>query len=111
MVNVTYSGRRPLVFTKYDNYIERLDDLDGEGILFKVKELAEEVDAIFNQMSDSHTLAVLRPFFYDPSGDVDAPAIIVGPNKGIPITDPNKNILFPQIEIPTERLINAIRLV
>jgi len=111
MVNVTYSGRRPLVFTKYDNYIERLDDLDGEGILFKVKELAEEVDAIFNQMSDSHTLAVLRPFFYDPSGDVDAPAIILGPNKGIPITDPNKNILFPQIEIPTERLINAIRLV
>ncbi len=111
MVNVTYSGRRPLNFTKYDSYLERLDDLDGEGILLKVKELAEEIDAIFNQMTDAHTLAVLRPFFYDPSGDVDAPAIVLGPNKGIPITDPNKNILFPQLEIPTERLINAIRLV
>lgn len=111
MINVTFSGRRPINFTKYDNYLDRLDDLDGEGILMKVKELAEEIDAIFNQMSDAHTLAVLRPFFYDPSGDVDAPAIVLGPNKGIPITDPNKNILFPQIEIPTDRLINAIRLV
>ena len=111
MVNVTRSGRRPINFTKYDNYIERPDALDGEGVLMKVKELAEEIDAIFNQMTDAHTLAVLRPFFYDPSGDVDAPAIVLGPNKGIPVTDPNKNVLFPQIDIPTERLINAIRLV
>lgn len=111
MVNVTFSGRRPLNFTKYDNYIDRMDDLDGEGVINKVKELAEEIDAIFNQMTDAHTLAVLRPFFYDPSGDVDAPAIVLGPNKGIPVTDPQKNIYFPQIDIPTERLINAIRLV
>ena len=111
MVNVTKSGRRPINFTKYDNYIERPDALDGEGVLMKVKELAEEIDAIFNQMSDAHTLAVLRPFFYDPSGDVDAPAIVLGPNKGIPVTDPQKNVYFPQIDIPTERLINAIRMV
>lgn len=111
MVNVTFSGRRPLNFTKYDNYLERLDDLDGEGVINKVKELAEEIDAIFNQMTDAHTLAVLRPFFYDPSGDVDAPAIVLGPNKGIPVTDPQKNVYFPQIDIPTDRLINAIRLV
>jgi len=111
MVNVTYSGRRPLNFTKYDNYLSRMDDLDGEGILMKCKELAEEVDAIFNQMTDAHTLAVLRPFFYDPSGDIDAPALVLGPNKGIPVTDPQKNVMFPQIDIPTERLINAIRLV
>jgi len=111
MTNVTFSGRRPINFRKYDNYIDRLDDLDGEGVLFKVKELAEEVDAIFNQMSDAHTLAVLRPFFYDPSGDVDAPAIVLGPNKGIPITDPAHNVYFPPFDIPTERLINAMRLV
>jgi len=111
MVNVTSSGRRPINFRKYDNYLDRLDDLDGEGILFKCKELAEEVDAIFNQMSDAHTLAVLKPFFYDPSGDVDAPAIVLGPNKGIPITDPSRNVYFPPFDIPTERLINAIRLV
>ena len=111
MVNVTFSGRRPLNFAKYDNYLDRMDDLDGEGVINKCKELAEEIDAIFNQMSDAHTLSVLRPFFYDPSGDVDAPAIVLGPNKGIPITDPQKNIYYPPFEIPTERLINAIRLV
>jgi len=111
MVNVTYSGRRPINFTKYDNYLDRMEALDGEGVIFKVKELAEEIDAIFNQMTDAHTLAVLRPFFYDPSGDVDAPALVLGPNKGIPVTDPQKNVYFPQIDIPTDRLINAIRLV
>ena len=111
MRDITKSGRRPIDFTKYDNYLERPDDLDGEGILHKVRELAEEVDACFNQITDANTLAVLRPFFYDPSGDVDAPAVKLGPNKGIPVTDPARNVYFPPFEIPTERLINAIRLV
>lgn len=109
--DLTKSGKRPIDFTKYDNYLGRPDDLDGEGILHKVRELAEEVDACFNQLTDAHTLAVLRPFFYDPSGDVDAPAITLGPNKGIPVTDPQRNLFFPDIAIATERLINAIRLV
>jgi len=111
MRDISKSGRRPLDFTKYDNYLDRPDDLDGEGILHKVRELAEEVDACFNQLTDANTLGVLRPFFYDPSGDVDAPAIKLGPNKGIPVTSPSQNVYFPPFEIPTERLINAIRLV
>lgn len=111
MSDVTYSGKRPLSFDKFDDYIDRLEDLDGEGVLNKVRELSDEVDAIFNQITDAHTLAVLRPFFYDPSGDIDAPAMQLGPNKGIPVTDPVRNVYFPPIEIPTERLMNAIRLV
>ena len=111
MRSITKSGRRPLDFTKYDSYIDRQDELDGEGVLHKVRELAEEIDACFNQMTDAHTLAVLRPFFYDPSGDIDAPAITLGPNKGIPVTDPKNNVYFPDVNIPTERLLNAITLV
>lgn len=111
MRDITKSGKRPIDFTKYDSYLSRPDDLDGEGVLTKVRELAEEVDACFNQLTDAHTLAVLRPFFYDPSGDVDAPALQLGPNAGIPVTDPQKNVYFPDQQIPTERLINAIRLV
>jgi hypothetical protein len=111
MRDVTKSGLRPLDHTKYDSYIDRPDDLDGEGLLHKCRELSDEIDAIFNQMTDAHTLAVLRPFFYDPSGDVDAPAIEMGPNRGIPVSDPSRNIYYPPFEIPTERLINAIRLV
>lgn len=111
MRDITKSGRRPLEFTKYDSYLSRPDDLDGEGVLTKVRELAEEVDACFNQLTDANTLAVLRPFFYDPSGDVDAPAVQLGPNNGIPITDPQKNIYFPDMQTRIESLINAIRLV
>lgn len=111
MRDITKSGRRPLDFTKYDNYLDKPNELEGEGLLAKVRELAEEIDACFNQLTDANTLGVLRPFFYDPSGDVDAPALNLGPNKGIPVTDPQRNVYFPPIEIPTERLINAIRLV
>lgn len=111
MRDITKSGKRPLDFTKYDSYLNRPDDLDGEGVLTKVRELAEEVDACFNQLTDAHTLAVLRPFFYDPSGDIDAPAMNLGPNKGMPVTDPQRNLYFPEIAIATERLINSIRLV
>ena len=111
MRDVTKSGKRPLSFTKYDSYLDRPEELDGEGVLHKCFELALEIDAIFNQMSDAHTLSVLRPFFYDPSGDLDAPALNLGPNKGIPVTDPQKNVYFPDFQVPTERLVNAIKLV
>lgn len=111
MRDVTKSGKRPLDFTKYDSYLDRMEDMDGEGVLHKVFELALEIDAIFNQMTDAHTLSVLRPFFYDPSGDLDAPALNLGPNKGIPVTDPQRNVYFPDFAVPTERLINAVRLV
>lgn len=111
MRDITKSGKRPLDFTKYDNCLDLPEELHGEGILHKVRELAEEVDACFNQLTDGNTLGVLRPFFYDPSGDIDAPAVKLGPNKGIPVSDPARNVYFPPLDIPTERLINAIRLV
>src|SRR3990167_7759258 len=111
MRDITKSGKRPLDFTKYDSYLSRPDDLDGEGVLTKVRELAEEVDACFNQLTDANTLAVLRPFFYDPSGDVDAPALQLGPNSGIPVTDPQKNVYFPDMQTRIESLLNAIKLV
>lgn len=111
MRDITKSGRRPLDFTKYDSYLDRPDDLDGEGVLTKVRELAEEIDAIFNQITDANTLSVLRPFFYDPSGDIDAPALQLGPNSGIPVTDPQKNVYFPDMQTRVEALINAIKLV
>jgi len=111
MSDITKSGRRPLVFERYNTYIDRIDHLFGQGILDQVRELAKEVDAIFNQITDGNTLSILRPGFYDPSGDVDAGAIKLAPNKMIPVTDPNHNVMFPNIEINTDRLINAIRLV
>jgi len=109
--SLTKSGKRPIDFTKFDNRIENPDENFGEGLIEKVKELAEEIDALFNQMTDSNTVGILRPFFYDPGGDVDAPVLKLGPNKGTPVSDPNRNVFFPDIQIQTDKLILAIRLV
>ena len=111
MKDVTKSGRRPLEMAKYSSYLDRVDSLQGEGVLEQVRELAEEVDAIFNQMTDANTLSILRPGFYDPSGDIDAPALKLAPNKLIPVSDPQNNVYFPEFKIQVESLINAIRLV
>ena len=111
MKDVTKSGKRPIEFSKYGSYIHRIDDMLGEGVLDQVKELAEEVDAIFNQLTDANTLSVLKPGFYDPSGDLDAPAIRIAPNQMTPVTNPSQNVYFPPFEINTDRLLNAIRLV
>ena len=111
MKDVTRSGKRPLEMGKYASYLDRVDSLMGEGVLEQVRELAEEVDAIFNQLSDSNTISILRPGFYDPSGDIDAPALKLAPNKLIPVSDPQNNVYFPEFKIQVESLINAIRLV
>lgn len=108
---LTKSGKRPINFTKLESRIDRPEENDGEGILEKIKELSDEIDAIFNQLSDSNTLSILRPGFYDPAGDLDAPVLKIAPNRMQPVTAPNQNILFPNIEINTDRLMNAIRLV
>lgn len=108
---LTKSGKRPLDFTKADNRIDRPYENDGEGALETIKELAEEVDAIFNQLTDANTLSVLRPGFYDPAGDIDAPALKLGPNSLIPVADPSRSVYFPDFNMNIERLIAAIRLV
>ena len=104
-------GMRHLDFT---GFVPRLDNpmgLDFFGVLEQVKELAFEIDAIFNQLTDANTLSVMRPFFYDPTGDLDPPAMKLAPNKGIPVPNPSQNVYFPEINIPTERLINAVTMV
>jgi len=109
--NLTKSGRRALDFTKFDNRIANPNELDGEGILEKVRELAEEIDAIFNQMTDANTLSILRPGFYDPAGDLDAGTLKLAPNRISPVSDPSRNILFPDITIQVTQLMEAIRIV
>ena len=109
--DLTESGRRPLDFTKYNDFIDRTEELDGIGILEMVKPLSDEIDAIFNQMTDSHTLSVLRPGFYDPTGNLRPQTFTIAPNRMFPVPDPSRNIYFPDFTIATERLIVAIRMV
>ncbi len=111
MENITKSGKRPLDYTKFEQKFECPDENIGLGVIEKVKELAEELDAIFNQMSDGNTLSVMNPGFYDPGGDVDAPVLKLAPNKMTPVSDPQRNILFPQINVQSERMLAAARVV
>ena len=111
MKDVTKSGMRPVEMALYNTYVDRVNEFFGQGVLDQVRELAEELDAVFNQMTDGNTLSVLRPGFFDPSGDVDVPAFNLAPNRMTPISRPNENIFFPDFQINTDRLINAIRLV
>ena len=100
---------RPLDFTKVNFYLEDPDALEGYGFLEMVMPLAEEIDAIFNQITDANTLSVLRPGFYDPVGNLQPQNITLAPNKLIPLSDPQRNVYFPNIEIPIERLLVAMR--
>lgn len=111
MSDITKSGRRPIGYCKLESRIDRPAENDGEGVLEKVKELSEAVDANFNQLEDSNTLSILRPGFFDPTGDLQASALKLAPNKIMPVSDPNKNIYFPDMTIQTEKLILAIRLI
>lgn len=111
MSDISKSGRRPLGYCKLESRIDRPAENDGEGVLEKVKELADAVDANFNQLEDSNTLSILRPGFFDPTGDLQAAALKLAPNKIMPVSDPNKNIYFPDMTIQTDKLILSIRLI
>ena len=89
----------------FTGFLPRLDNpmgLDFLGVLEQVKELALEIDAIFNQMTDANSLSVTRPFFYDPSGDLDAPALEV------PLRDPHvlrRDLERSEVPVLVERAI------
>jgi hypothetical protein len=111
ILDISKRGIRPINITKINDLLETPDSLEGYGFLEMVMPLAEEIDAIFNQLTDANTLSVLRPGFYDPSGNLQPQNITLAPNKMIPVPNPQQNIYFPNIEIPTERLLAAMRAV
>lgn len=109
--DISKRGKRPIDFTKINDLIENPTALEGYGYLEMVQPLAEEIDAIFNQLTDANTLSILRPGFYDPAGNLVPQNITIAPNKLIPVSNPQRNIYYPDFQISTERLVVAIRTV
>jgi len=101
-------GERPI---RKINFIDRLYKLLGIGVLEQVKPLAEEIDAVFRQIQDANTLSILKWGFYDPNSDYNPDEHIAKPRAMYPVTNPSQNVYFPDMQVPTERLLNAIRLV
>ncbi len=104
-------GLRPLDHTQYVARVNEPQGLRGMGVLEQVRELAYEIDAIFNQLTDANSLSVLRPIFYDPGGDIQPEALKLAPNRMTPVARPNESVFIPDMTIQTDRLLNAIRLV
>ena len=105
---ISRRGRRPFRLT---NFIDRLHKLLGMGVIEQVKPLAEEIDACFRQLQDANTMSILQWGFYDPNSDYNPDEHVAKPRAMYPVTNPQQNVYFPQINIPIERLLNAIRLV
>ena len=53
----------------------------------------------------------MRWGFYDPNSDYSPDEHVAKPRAMYPVTNPQQNVFFPEINIPIERLLNAIRLV
>lgn len=105
---ISRRGKRPLVQT---NFINRMFKLLGIGVLEQVKPLAEEIDACFRQLQDANTLGIMKWGFYDPNSDYNPDEHVAKPRAMYPVTNPQQNVYFPDMSVPIERLINAIRLV
>jgi hypothetical protein len=105
---ISRKGERPI---RKINFINRIHKLLGIGVLEQVKPLAEEIDAVFRQIQDANTLSILKWGFYDPNSDYSPDEHVAKPRAMYPVTNPSQNVFFPDMQIPTERLLNAIRLV
>jgi hypothetical protein len=107
-VKINRKGERPI---RQINFIDRIHKLLGIGVLEQVKPLAEEIDAVFRQIQDANTLSILKWGFYDPNSDYSPDEHVAKPRAMYPVTNPSQNVFFPDMQVPTERLLNAIRLV
>lgn len=105
---ISRRGKRPIVQT---NFINRMFKLLGIGVLEQVKPLAEEIDACFRQLQDANTLGIMKWGFYDPNSDYNPDEHVAKPRAMYPVTNPSQNVYFPDMNVPIERLIMAIRLV
>lgn len=106
---ISRTGKRPVI---HKNFLDRIGGkILGIGLLEQVKPLAEEIDACFRQMTDANTMSVMRWGFYDPNSDYDPDEHVAKPRAMYPVSNPQNNVYFPDIQIPIERLLNAIKMV
>jgi hypothetical protein len=108
VARINRKGERPI---RKINFINRIHKFLGIGVLEQVKPLAEEIDAVFRQIQDANTLSILKWGFYDPNSDYSPDEHVAKPRAMYPVTNPSQNVFFPDMQVPTERLLNAIRLV
>ena len=101
-------GTRP--FTKM-GFILREFAFYWIGVLEQLKPLADELDSCMRQLIDANTLAIMKWGFYDPAGDYEPETHKIKPRAMYPVGNPTQNVYFPDMNVPTEKLLHAIRLI
>ena len=72
----------------------------GISMLEMLEGLHDAYKAIFDQTVDAGTLSLVPFFFYRAAAGVRPEIISLSPGDGYPVTDPNRDINFPQIGNP-----------
>lgn len=82
-------GKRPFTM--------KLFTPDGKGLGELLYGLNNEIDYIHNQRLDYGTLQNLPFFFYRAASGLNPIQLKVGPGMGIPVDDPNGDVMFPRL--------------
>lgn len=81
----------------------------GMSLLEIMEGVHDVIKALFDQTVDSGTLKVVPFFFYRPTGGMKPEAMRLWPGEGYPLSDPQKDVHFPQFNMNAEGLqINLI---
>ena len=108
LYKIQKKGLRP--YDKHD-FIPRELKFYALGIIEIMLPLAEEADICLRQIRDANTIGIQRFGFYDASGDYNPETHTIAPLKMYPVSNPQQSVYFPDISIPTERLLNALSLI
>ncbi len=90
---VSKVGNRPWIIRPF---LRRPGSMIGKGIPEVVFHLHNEMDAIHNQRIDAGNMVIAPFFFYRPASGFDPQKIRVRPAMGIPLDDPQRDVVFPQ---------------
>jgi hypothetical protein len=82
-------GKRPFTI--------KLFTPDGKGLGELLYGLNNEIDYIHNQRLDYGTLQNLPFFFYRAASGLNPIQLKIGPGMGIPVDNPNEDVMFPRL--------------
>jgi hypothetical protein len=89
---VSKVGARPWLIKPF---LRRPGSMVGKGIPEVVYHLHNEMDAIHNQRIDAGNMVIAPFFFYRPASGFDPKKISIRPATGIPLDDPQRDVVFP----------------
>jgi len=91
---INKAGRRP--FIKID-FHKRPGQQYGMGLVEVLYPLSQEIDLMRNSRIDFGMLSTMPFFFYRASSSLDPETIQFEPGMGIPVDDPARDIVFPNL--------------